>query len=241
MTRTYTRSENESVLTSDAVAIAAMASPSPGALSGFSRGSVGQSSYMIALQSRIAHETLKGDVIFGLVLGWVFTLVGAFKTFVLLEGGLSVAMLSVGIVALSTAVAAPFLLAYPKNLIHKIVSPLATLLFKGILSIVYVLTVLPVGLAQQKIVGRDPFYFWTDECPAQIEGWVAKDSSDERSSGHKSHGALAAIIQPIEVVGYFLSRGQWIILPCLLLLLILGLVAVFVQSSAVAPFIYTLF
>ncbi len=44
-----------------------------------------------------------------------------------------------------------------------------------------------------------------------------------------------------ELLQYFLQNKWWWITPMLLILLIFGLLIVFAQGSAVAPFIYTLF
>jgi hypothetical protein len=47
--------------------------------------------------------------------------------------------------------------------------------------------------------------------------------------------------QPFFVVGYFVRNGHFMLLPVLVFLLVAGLVLYFVKSSALAPFIYTLF
>lgn len=44
-----------------------------------------------------------------------------------------------------------------------------------------------------------------------------------------------------ELLGYFWSNKWWWLMPMLLLLLVVGVLIFFAQSSAIAPFIYTLF
>jgi hypothetical protein len=44
-----------------------------------------------------------------------------------------------------------------------------------------------------------------------------------------------------ELLQFFLQNKWWWITPMLLILLLFGLLIVFAQSSAIAPFIYTLF
>jgi len=44
-----------------------------------------------------------------------------------------------------------------------------------------------------------------------------------------------------ELLQFFLQNKWWWITPVLLILLLFGLLIVFAQGSAVAPFIYTLF
>jgi len=44
-----------------------------------------------------------------------------------------------------------------------------------------------------------------------------------------------------ELIGYFWERKLWWIIPMIVVLLFFGLFLIFAQSSAVGPFIYTLF
>jgi len=44
-----------------------------------------------------------------------------------------------------------------------------------------------------------------------------------------------------ELLQFFLENKWWWLTPMILVLLIFGLLIIFAQSSAVAPFIYTLF
>jgi len=44
-----------------------------------------------------------------------------------------------------------------------------------------------------------------------------------------------------ELWGFLRTRKKWWLLPIVIILLLLGLLIVFTESSAVAPFIYTLF
>jgi hypothetical protein len=44
-----------------------------------------------------------------------------------------------------------------------------------------------------------------------------------------------------ELLRFLWERKLWWMLPMVLVLLLLGMVLVFAQSSAIAPFIYTLF
>ena len=44
-----------------------------------------------------------------------------------------------------------------------------------------------------------------------------------------------------ELLGFFWSHKWWWLTPILLVLLIFGALVIFAQTSAIAPFIYTLF
>ena len=43
------------------------------------------------------------------------------------------------------------------------------------------------------------------------------------------------------MIGYFVRNGHFMLLPVVVFLLVAGLVLYFVKTSALAPFIYTLF
>ena len=44
-----------------------------------------------------------------------------------------------------------------------------------------------------------------------------------------------------ELLGFFWERKLWWMIPMILMLLLFGLLIVFTQGTAVAPFVYTLF
>ena len=44
-----------------------------------------------------------------------------------------------------------------------------------------------------------------------------------------------------ELWGFLRTRKKWWLLPIVIMLLLLGLLIVFTEGSAIAPFIYTLF
>ncbi|HIN66909.1 MAG TPA: hypothetical protein EYM95_19895 [Candidatus Obscuribacterales bacterium] len=203
------------------------------------RGSAHMSSYMKRLHLRREREALKNNIIFGLTFGWVLTLMGAFKTFILLEGGVSQLLLVAGLAFLATTLVAPGLMIYPHRVMKGIATFVGTNLFKAILTVVYFLTILPAGLVYQKKNNHEPFYSWSLGKPARIEGWTDKVASDE--NGKATEYSLPGWLQPLSVVIYFARNSQLLFLPCLVVLLMLGLIGVFVQSSALAPFIYTLF
>lgn len=44
-----------------------------------------------------------------------------------------------------------------------------------------------------------------------------------------------------ELWGFLMSRKKWWLMPIIIMLILLGLLIIFTEGSAVAPFIYTLF
>ena len=55
----------------------------------------------------------------------------------------------------------------------------------------------------------------------------------------KSAGRKLGIMR--ELLAFLWERKLWWLMPMVLVLLVFGLLLIFAQSSAVAPFIYTLF
>ncbi len=202
-------------------------------------GSAHVSGYLKRLNLRREQAALKNNVIFGLTIGWVLTLMGAFKAWILLEGGMATLLFAAGLAFLGTTLIAPGLMVYPHRVMKAIATFVGTNLFKAVLTVIYFVTILPAGLIYQKKNNHEPFYSWSSRKPLHIEGWTDKEASDE--NGKTSEYSLPGWLQPLSVVIYFARHSQLLFLPCLIVLLMLGLIGVFVQSSALAPFIYTLF
>ena len=134
------------------------------------RGSAHVSGYMKRLQIRREKAALKNNVIFGLTFGWVLTLMGTFKSWILLEGIIANAILAAGLVFLTATLIAPAVMIYPQRVMKAIATFVGTNLFKGILCVVYFLTILPAGLIYQKQNNHVPFYSWKDGKAPAIEG-----------------------------------------------------------------------
>jgi len=85
------------------------------------------------------------------------------------------------------------------------------------------------------------FVSWDDQPPTSDSAWepidlAGADSSIPIGSRYRSLPLLLA-----SVVGFFFRRGNFVLLAIVILLSLLGLTLFFVQNSALAPFIYTLF
>ncbi len=197
-------------------------------------------SYLIRLHDRRESEELKATVIFGLALGWVLTLMGAFRYFFLVQESYWLTVSQVGLAILAITVVMPGLIGYPQKAIQFVGGFVATQVFKVLIAIVYFIVVLPIGLISQKVYGTHPFYSWADAAPANMEGWVDKNVSNQ-SSSVKGNQKSSMMLNSLHAFRYFTEHGQLILLPCLVLFLVLGLMGVLVQSSAIAPLIYTLF
>jgi hypothetical protein len=200
-----------------------------------------ESPYLSRYHQRERIKALRADILFGLMIGWLLTLTGALRYFVLVEGGLWLFWLCVGITILCITIAVPNLLGYPRHAIGRLTGWFGDLLLKVLLIAVYACFVVPLGFVLRKLKGQKPYYTWDSSPPLQTEGWVDKFSSDESAAVKRVKNKSASVFQLVEVTGYFIRHGEWVLVPCLLMFLILGLLVIFAQSSAVAPMIYTLF
>jgi hypothetical protein len=196
--------------------------------------------YLQKLAKRKFDESLKNNLIFGLTLGWVLTLMGAFKCFILLERGWMAGMV-VGLALLFTSLVIPQALEGPQELIKKVGGFVATNLFRVLLAFVYFVAIMPVGLIYQATKGKAPFYAWEGTAPATIEGWVPKKCTDEGALVAGQSRKQNAFLQPLQVLGYFASHGEMLFMPALILFLVMGVLGVFAQTTGLAPLIYTLF
>lgn len=194
--------------------------------------------YLKNLETRRRARSLRSDVVFGQTVGWMLSLVAAFHYFILYEyGWWFVLMLGNGLLFLGIAI--PESLRFVRLKMEKIASFVSTIILQILLACIYIFVVSPLGLLNQKLKGQTPFYYWHEMPPQKIEGWIPKVSSDQGHLVAQDNKILSS--QFLQLTKHMLSNGELILMPSLLLILVLGLLAVFVQSSVIAPMIYTLF
>lgn len=197
--------------------------------------------YLVRLDRRAHAREQKRQIVFGLVLGWMVTALGAFNYFLVTGANDAVwhAVLAAGLAILLVTVAVPSAISLVERPWLAGTRWIGRAVIATILTAGYFLFFLPVGQIMRLLRGRHPFYSWGDGSPIAGEGWVRKDLPTEmRATASRK---LPLLAQPFVVIGFFVRRGQYIFLPALIVLLLLGLIMFFVQSSALAPFIYTLF
>lgn len=197
--------------------------------------------YLRRLDDRARRAALKRCILFGLVLGWPLALIGAFR-YCFVPGvvdSLWLAVTLVGLLLLTFSLILPGALDPAERAWMAVAHAIGRVVFSTVLTVVYVCFILPVGRVLRWMRGEHPFYRWSDGAKIEAEGWVRKEVITE--SQRTSSRQRPVLVQPFVVLGHFLRSGQYLLLPTLVLLLILGLLLFFVQSSALAPFIYTIF
>jgi len=197
--------------------------------------------YLKRRGERTRAAALKKQITFGLLIGWLLTLVGAFYYFLVVGAldGLWLAVMWAGLLLLVVTISCPAALAWPERLWMKLASGIGHVVFSVILGAIYFLFFLPVGRFLRWRKGDHPFYHWDERKPVQPEGWVKKVLPSETIQLRDRKRPL--FTQPFLVIGHIARQGHYLFLPALLILLLIGLILFFAQSSALAPFIYTIF
>lgn len=197
--------------------------------------------YLQRRAARLAFEALKREIVFGIVISTMLLAVGAWRYFIVVGANdtLWKGIAICGALGLIAAVVFPALWKGPEQLLAAVMRKLGGFLLGALLALVYVLLIAPVGWLVRRMKGLDPIYAWNGAAPAGMEGWHGKEVLYETNLGQAGKPNLLRRL--LGVLRFFADRGHYVFLPVLILLIALGLVLFFVQTSALAPFIYTLF
>lgn len=119
-------------------------------------------------------------------------------------------------------------------------SLIGRVVFTLILTVIYFVLITPVGMLMKIRQRRSPIVAWgPGEVPSDVEGWTEK--TVEVSEGAHPAKRRPAIVAPFDVIVFFVRHRQWIVIPTVVILAILGIILFFAQSSVLAPLIYTIF
>jgi Family of unknown function (DUF5989) len=203
--------------------------------------SLTKNGYLERLANRRAKHDLRQLVIFGLVLGWGLLLIGAAKFFFTVGAiaTLWLVAMAAGVVILGVAVIAPTLLRPLERGWMAVGTKIGHLILSAILLVVYFTSFAAIGAYMRRTRGLHPFYAWSSADFSGHEGWVPKELSSLPIDVNDQK--RATIFQLVRVMNYFVRHGKMIYIPTLIVLLTLGILLFFLQTSALAPFIYTLF
>ncbi len=183
-----------------------------------------------------------------LVLGWglsfVMLFLGAYHYFAVVGASDSfwLALMYAGALAGTLTLLVPVVWMWPEAALHKVGNVVGTALMISILAAIYCFVVWPTGVVLRAVRGSAPIYRWSEAVPAGAEGWIEKRMPPDLPAiaGHKvsmrpRRSGLGKLLL------FFAKGGNVIFLPVLIILVSLGLALFFLQSSALAPLIYTLF
>ncbi|MGK7933878.1 MAG: DUF5989 family protein [Microcystaceae cyanobacterium] len=182
-------------------------------------------------------------ITFGMTLGLLITLFSGFQYLFVIGANDTLwwFLLTTGIVIFLLSFIIPSSISPIEKLLRLITQWIGKTIFLLMLVLIYFILVFPVGLVLRSVKGTEPFYTWEKTCELTVKGWVKKELTEDIKTFDKSSQKLPLILQPIKIISYFSRNGHYLFIPLLILMLILGLVMFFVQTSSLAPFIYTLF
>ena len=201
------------------------------------------SGYLMRLRERTGFLALKRQIVLGLVGGWLLLLLGGFRWLYVATArrNTSLALVIAGAALFGLGLLWPRGLAGVEKSIRAATGWIGKTVLLAFLSVTYFLIITPVGVVWRALRGRDPFYGWTGAAPTGMQGWVPKSVVDDHRSASSEASLRGLSSQIFVVVGYFVRNGHFVLVPVVVFLLLAGLVLFFVKSSALAPFLYTLF
>jgi len=215
-------------------------------IDGLNDNVAGRSGYLKRLRQRETDMSLKRVATLGVVGGLLLILLPGMRYLFKAEANndLCRTLMIVGAALLCLGLFLPHILKPIEKPIYGATSWIGKIIMTVLLGVLFLVFVTPVGLAIRALKGKAPFFRWgMEKNPDQdrFEGWVDKISNADKRAVNDKVTAKNLLLQPFSVVSYFVSQGQWAMIPVLILLLMLGLLLFFAQGSALAPFIYTSF
>lgn len=201
-----------------------------------------RSPYLRAHQATEARRDLKRLTSFGILIGWVLLLLGSFG-WSALSAAPDPVWIALAVVGGALLVAGTFLpesLRLPERLWMGLAQIMGRVVMGALLTAVYLVWFWPLGTLQRLRRGCHPFYAWTDAAPTSAVGWEAITELGPR--GEVAASARRNLVgQLLGTIIFFARRGHLALLPAIVVLLLIGLILFFVSSSALAPFVYTVF
>jgi hypothetical protein len=200
-----------------------------------------RSGYLQQLALRREAAEIRRLIVYGLMLGWILAIVAGFLFFCVKSrlDWLWGALMILGCLHLAAAVVLPQALFWPERIWMTIARWQGHLVMMVLLTVVYYLLLWPASrFSRRQTVG---FYRWGDQPPKSASSWQTIDltADDASAASNARYRGLPLLLA--SVIGFFFRRGNYILLPIVILLIVLGLVLFIVQSSVLAPFIYPLF
>lgn len=196
--------------------------------------------YLQALALRREATAIRRHIVYGLVMGWVLTLVAGF-VFLCVPSRfdwLWCSLMLAGLLHLAAAVIVPQALVWPEKAWMIVARWQGWLIMTVLLTGVYFVLIWPASLFFPRRRTRG-FVVWDSHAPKTSTWWEPIELLDADGDSGDRYRSLPLLLAGI--VGFFFRRGNYLLVLIVVLLVLLGLILYFVESSALAPFIYTFF
>ncbi len=199
--------------------------------------------YINKIRLKEEKNNLKQEVLFGQVTGLLITAI-SFLSFFSIDNKIGevilLSLMIIGCLMFASGVVFPYILYYPSMFFKKLINKIFIILFEIILVIVYIIFILPVGLFNnKKWKEKYNFMSWNNQKEIKKDkGFTPKEINYNDEDFSKRTGKFKNIFK---ILGYFINKRQYILIPTLCILILLGFLLFFITSSIITPMIYTLF
>jgi len=178
-----------------------------------------RSTYLQQLELRREATTIRRQTVYGLVMGWILALVGGF-VFCCVPSRIDwlwQMMFFIGLLHLIAAVVLPQTLAWPERAWIAIARWQGWLTMTVLLTIVYFLLIWPASFFDRKRTAG--FVNWNDKPPQLLRAWQPIELAEADASPVGAMRSRGYVLLLASVIGFFFRRGNYVLLPILILLL----------------------
>lgn len=195
--------------------------------------------YLDRLKDRKLNKEVKDCAAFGIFFGGVLFLLSAW--FHLFSDVPHQTMwhylLRISLLMMILGLVIPQSLYYPQKIVSSFGNFVFTTIFKGLLLILYFIIIYPTAIIFGKNI-NSTFYYWKDINTVCSEGWSDKVFNYAYANTLKGHNNV--LLRSLNILNFFIQKKLWFLIPAIIAILIFGLVFSFIQSSLIAPLIYTI-
>ncbi len=200
--------------------------------------------YINTINSKKEKENLKQEILFGQGFGIILIITAGLGYLSTNNSNIELLMkclIALGGILLITGLVFPYILYYPSKWMKKFINKIFTIIFLCMLIIVYIFVILPISFIKQKKWSEKYGFVVWNKYTKNISWKGFEKRQDIVQKDVKSIKRSNRVKTVFEIIGYFIERKHYILLPIILILVFLGLMFFFVTSSVVTPMIYTLF
>jgi len=202
-------------------------------------------SYLQKKQQREAYENQKGEIIFGLLGGFILLFFGimnnwpVYGSFNLFEI-MSLALIASGLCLILLGIIAPALLRLPYKGFVFIGKKIGSVIFFVFLTIVYGVIILPVGLIIRRKRKNLGFLTWSGDFPYEEKAFEEIRTGDTNNADSSIKSPFLKSLY--DLFGTLVRNKRAVLIPAAIVLVIIGLILFFAASNIIFNFfIYTLF
>lgn len=168
----------------------------------------------------------RDNYFFGLCFGFILLLVNSYFFLsrpINKSDYINLLFMIIGVVFILAATIYPNILSPIHSVFKKVLNFVGSLVFKIVLTIIYFIFVVPVGLIIKS---------------KNKNNNVESNFTDYDNNIQNNRKGFLNLLQIFRI---FSNEKYILMMPLIIILIIIGILLVFVQSSVIAPFIYTLF